>query len=77
MSATIYTTSTCSWCAKTKEYLKANGVEYNEINVSEDREAAKVMIEKSGQRGVPVLDINGSIVVGFDKDKIDELLNLS
>lgn len=76
MSVTIYTTNTCPWCVKSKEYLSLNGVSYNEINVSKDREAANVMIEKSGQRGVPVLDIDGSIVVGFDKEKIDTLLSI-
>ena len=77
MNATIYTTSTCPWCVKTKEYLAANGIAYTEVNVSKDKEAAKLMIEKSGQRGVPVLEVEGNIVIGFDKEKIDELFNLS
>ncbi|MDP4143420.1 MAG: glutaredoxin family protein [Bacillota bacterium] len=76
MSIKIYTTTTCPWCVKTKQYLASKGVSYSEINVSLDRGAAKEMVEKSGQMGVPVLDIDGSIVVGFDKDKIDQLLNL-
>ncbi|MDT8718943.1 glutaredoxin family protein [Clostridium sp. 19966] len=76
MSVKIYTTNTCPWCVKTKEYLASNGISYDEINVSKDREAAKEMIEKSGQRGVPVVDIDGSIVVGFDKNKLNELLNI-
>lgn len=76
MSVTVYSTTTCPWCVKAKDYLKAKGIEYNDVNVSVDPSAAKEMIEKSGQRGVPVLDINGSIVVGFDKPQIDKLLGL-
>ncbi|MDP4087721.1 MAG: glutaredoxin family protein [Bacillota bacterium] len=74
MSVTVYTSSTCPWCVKAKQYLSSKGVEYKEVNVSLDMQAAREMIEKSGQRGVPVLDINGQIVVGFDRPKIDELL---
>ncbi|NLZ49181.1 MAG: glutaredoxin family protein [Clostridiales bacterium] len=76
MSVTVYSTTTCPWCVKAKEYLKAKGIEFNDVNVSLDPAAAQEMIEKSGQRGVPVLDINGSIVVGFDKPQIDKLLGL-
>lgn len=76
MNVKIYTTSVCPWCVKTKEYLKANGVSYEEVNVGASREAAKEMIDKTGQRGVPVLDIDGNIVIGFDKSKIDSLLNI-
>ncbi len=74
MSVTVYTSSTCPWCVKAKQYLNSKGIDYKEVNVSLDPQAAREMIEKSGQRGVPVLDINGSIVVGFDRPKIDELL---
>lgn len=76
MSVTVYSSTTCPWCVKAKDYLKSKGVEYNDVNVSLDPAAAKEMIEKSGQRGVPVLDINGSIVVGFDRPQIDKLLGL-
>lgn len=75
MSVTVYTTSTCPWCVKAKQYLGSKGIEYKEMNVSQDPQAAREMIEKSGQRGVPVLDINGHIVVGFDKPQIDEFLS--
>lgn len=74
MSVKVYTTNTCPWCVKAKQYLKEKGVEYTEVNVSQDRQAAMEMINKSGQRGVPVLDINGNIVVGFDKAAIDEYI---
>lgn len=77
MNVKVYTTNSCPWCVKVKEYLKENEVSFNEINVSGNREAAMEMIQKTGQRGVPVLDIDGSFVVGFDKAKIDNLLKLS
>lgn len=76
MSVKVYSTTTCPWCVKAKDYLKSKGIAYEDINVSLDPAAAKEMIEKSGQRGVPVLDINGNIVVGFDKPQIDKLLGL-
>lgn len=72
----VYTTNTCPWCTKVKNYLRSNNVNYEEVNVGLNRGAAMEMVTKSGQMGVPVLDINGSIVVGFDKNKIDSLLNL-
>jgi glutaredoxin 3 len=56
--------------------LTQNNIDFEDINVAADREKAKEMIQKTGQRGVPVVDIDGSIVVGFDKQAIDELLNL-
>jgi glutaredoxin-like YruB-family protein len=60
----------------TKEYLKQKGILFEEVDVSKDERAAQEMIEKSGQMGVPVIDIDGKIVIGFDKERIDELLNL-
>lgn len=59
-----------------KQYLKEKNFEFEEIDVSKNEEAAKEMIEKSGQMGVPVIEIDGEIVVGFDKEKIDKLLNI-
>ena len=72
----IYSTPICPWCKKAKAYLDEKGIPYTGIDVSNDEAAQKEMIEKSGQMGVPVLDIDGKIVVGFDKEKIDELLGL-
>ncbi len=72
----VFTTPTCSWCRKVKEYLKKNGQNYKEIDVSRDLAAQKDMIRKSGQQGVPQLWINNVPVVGFDRDKINKLLNL-
>ena len=72
----IYTTSTCPWCIKTKEFLKANNVKYEEVNVGEDEKARNEMFEKSGQFGVPVTDANGTIIVGFDKESLKKALGL-
>lgn len=76
MSVKVYSTPSCPWCVKAKDYLKANNIEFEEYDVSVDREAATDMINKSGQRGVPVLDIDGNIIVGFDQKNIAKLLNL-
>lgn len=72
----VYSTPTCPWCIRTKQYLKDNHIDFEDIDVSNNQEAAEIMIEKSGQMGVPVLDIDGEILVGFDKDRIKELLGL-
>ena len=74
MNVKIYTTKTCPWCKKTKGYLNEKNVSYETVDVGENKEAANEMIEKSGQMGVPVTDINGTIIVGFDKDAIDKAL---
>lgn len=74
MSITVYSTPTCGYCHKAKDYLKELGKEFQDINVAVDQEKAKEMVEKSGQIGVPVIDINGTIIIGFDKPKIDNAL---
>jgi glutaredoxin-like YruB-family protein len=73
---TVYSTPTCPFCLKAKQYLQDNGVEFENIDVSQDQSKAQEMVEKSGQMGVPVIDIEGDIVVGFDKDKIASALGL-
>lgn len=73
---TIYSTPTCPYCEMAKRYLKENNVEFKAIDVSKDTKAATEMVEKSGQMGVPVLDIDGQIIVGFDKDAIKKALKL-
>ncbi len=75
-SVTIYTTPTCIWCARTKEFFKQNNVSYKEMNVAGDTKAAREMIQKSGQMGVPVIDVGGEIVVGFDESKLRKLLGI-
>jgi len=72
----VFSTPTCSWCRKVKDYLKKNGLIYKDIDVSRDLAAQRDMIRKSGQQGVPQLWINNNPVVGFDRDKIDRLLGL-
>ena len=66
----IYSTPSCPWCKKTKEFLKKEKIAYKDIDVAEDQEAAQEMMKKSGQMGVPVLDIDGKIIVGFDAGAI-------
>lgn len=74
---TIYTTPTCVYCKMSKEFFKAHNVQYEEKNVATDDEAREAMIKKSGQLGVPVIDVDGEIVVGFDKKRLSELLGVS
>lgn len=73
---TIYTTPTCVYCKMTKAFFKENNVQYEEKDVSTDRAAADEMIKKSNQMGVPVIDIDGKIIVGFDKERLSQLLNI-
>jgi glutaredoxin-like YruB-family protein len=73
---TVYSTPTCPYCKMAKAYLTENKVEFTDVDVAADDKAAEDMIQKSGQMGVPVLDINGKIIVGFDKDAIKEALGL-
>ena len=75
-SVKIYSTPTCPYCIRAKQYLKDNNVTFQDSDVSSDKSMADEMIKKSGQMGVPVLDIDGQIVVGFDKDKIKTALGL-
>jgi len=75
-SVKIYSTPTCPWCAKTKAFFKANKVAFTDIDVSKNKAAAQEMVKKSGQMGVPVIDIDGKILVGFDEGKLKSALNL-
>ena len=75
MSVKVYSTPTCPWCTMAKQYLSSRNINYEDLDVSKDRNAAAEMVQKSGQRGVPVLDIDGNIIVGFDKDKIDSFIS--
>ncbi len=72
----VYSTPTCVYCKMAKSFFDANGVEYEDKNVASDTIAREEMLKKSGQMGVPVLDINGTIVVGFDKPQIAQLLGI-
>lgn len=75
MNVKVYSTPTCPWCTMAKQYLQSKNVAYSDLDVSKDRNAAAEMIQKSGQRGVPVLDIDGNIIVGFDQKTIDKLIS--
>ena len=66
----VYTTDSCPWCDKAKNFLKSKNLEYTELNVQDDMEAREEMIKKSRQMRVPVLDINDNIIIGFDKAAI-------
>ena len=76
MSVTVFGTMHCPWCHKTREFLKANKIKFKDVDVGEDQKAAKEIIEKSGQQGVPVIDIDGTIIVGFDEAAIRKALKL-
>ena len=73
---TVYSTPTCPFCIRTKQFLKENNIKFEEIDVSVNEAKAEEMIKKSGQMGVPVVDIDGEIIVGFDKDRLKETLGL-
>ena len=72
----VYSTEHCIWCVRAKEFFKKNKIEFKEVDVNENREAAEEMIKKSGQTGVPVIEIDGKIIIGFDEVRIRELLNI-
>lgn len=71
----VYSTQTCPFCVMAKEYFKKKGVNYKDVDVGADRAAAMEMVAKSGQMGVPVIDINGQITVGFQPEVFEKLLN--
>jgi glutaredoxin 3 len=70
----IYSTPTCPYCRMAKAYLDEKGVAYEDVDVSANQKAAEEMVEKTGQMGVPVLDIEGATIIGFDKEAIDAAL---
>ncbi len=74
MAVTIYTTPTCGYCKVAKEYFRTEHVPFTEYNVASDRRRADEMVHKSGQMGVPVIDVNGKIIVGFNKPEIEKAL---
>jgi glutaredoxin-like YruB-family protein len=76
-NVTIYSTPTCGYCQMAKEYFTSIKQAYTEHNVQADRAMAEEMIKKTGQFGVPVIDIDGQVVIGFDRKRIDDLLKAS
>jgi glutaredoxin-like YruB-family protein len=75
-NVTIYTTPTCHFCHAAKEFFKEHGVQYQEFDVAADAAKRNEMIQKSGQMGVPVIFVGDEMVVGFDQDKLTELLGV-
>ncbi len=74
MSVTVYSTPTCSYCNLAKDYLREKGISFTDFNVAQDLKKADEMVKKSGQMGVPVLDVNGRVIVGFNKTEIEKAL---
>ena len=72
----VFTTPTCPWCQRAKGYLRSQKVPFKEIDVSRDQRAANDLVRRTGRIGVPVIEIDGHPVVGFDQKQIDRLLGL-
>jgi len=72
----VFSTPTCTYCNAAKQYFRQRGVSFKDVDVSRDQAAARDMVRRSGQQGVPVIQIGSKIVVGFDRPKIDRLLGL-
>ena len=75
-NVSIYSTPTCTYCNLAKDFMKSKGVSYTEYNVASDIARRKEMVEKSGQMGVPVIDVDGSVMVGFDKAALAAALGI-
>ena len=75
MSVTIYSTPSCSYCRVAKDYFRKKGISFTDYNVAQDLRKADEMVKKSGQMGVPVIDINGRIIVGFNEREIEQALH--
>jgi glutaredoxin-like YruB-family protein len=76
-NVTVFTSPTCTWCAAVKRHFQEHGIYYREIDISKDTKAADELVRRSGQLGVPQTDINGEIIVGFDKTRINSLLGIN
>lgn len=74
MAITLYTTPSCTYCRKAKDYFRQNRVPFTEYDVARDQRRAEEMVRKSGQMGVPVIDVNGRIIVGFNQPEIERAL---
>ena len=72
----VFSTPTCSYCNAAKSYFRQKGVKFRDVDVSRDPAAARDMVRRSGQQGVPVIDIGGKVIIGFDRPKINQLLGL-
>jgi glutaredoxin-like YruB-family protein len=76
MSITVYSTPTCPYCKLAKKFLAEHGVEFSDVDVSADAAKAREMIDKTKQMGVPVIDIDGELIIGFDETRLRKALNL-
>lgn len=76
-NVTVYSTPTCHFCNMAKDYFAQNNIQYTAVDVSADAEKRKEMVEKSGQLGVPVIVIDNDVVIGFNKPKLAQLLNIA
>ena len=76
MQVKVYSTPTCPYCVRAKEYLSSKGVAFENIDVSSDQSAAEEMVKLTGQMGVPVITVGNDVMVGFDQLKLDSLLGL-
>lgn len=74
-NVTVYSADWCAFCHAAKDYLTSKGVDYTEKNIEKDPTFAQESVDKSGQMGIPVLEVNGQIIVGFDRPRIDAALN--
>lgn len=74
MAIKLYSTKTCIWCQKVREFFREHKIKFKDIDVGANLKAAQEMIRKTGQQGVPVIDVNGQIVIGFDKIKLESFI---
>ena len=72
----VYSTPICPYCTALKNFLREHNIDFEDIDVSKDAKAREEIIQKTGQLGVPVIDVNGEIIVGFNKERISQLLNI-
>ena len=72
----VFTTPTCPWCQRAKSYLRSKSIPFKEVDVTRDQQAARDLVRRTGQMGVPVIEIDGRPVVGFDQRQVDRLLGL-
>jgi glutaredoxin-like YruB-family protein len=73
----VFSTPTCSYCNMAKQYFRQHRIRFKDVDVSRDQAAARDLVRRSGQMGVPVIDIGGRVIVGFDKPKINQMLGIS
>ncbi len=72
----VYSTNACPWCHRVKQWLDEHGVKYEDVNLNADPSRIQEMVDKSGQMGVPVIDVDGQIIVGFDEEKLKAALGI-